>query len=108
MGPELVLVDMGRKSVILGSYDVELPIEIKFCSHSAYRIICSIHAQKTTVVPPHLVLPICIHHFHQILENQDYLFEPEDVNFGVYAHMVNSETSTVLVQNDSHNSLYIP
>lgn len=108
MGPELVVVDMGRKRVILGSCDVEVSIEIKFRSHSAHGVIRPILAQKTTVVPPHSASPICIHHLHQIPADRDYLFEPGDVNFGVYTHMVNSETSTVLVQNDSHNSLHIP
>lgn len=108
MGPELVVVDIGRKRVILGSCDVEVPIEIKFHFHSAHGVIRPIHAQKTTVVPPHLALPVCIYHLHQIPADRDYLIEPGNVNFGVYAHMVNSETSTVLVQNDSHNSLHVP
>lgn len=108
MGPELVVVDMGWERVILGSCDVEVPIEIKFRSHSAHGVIRPIHAQKTTVVPPHSAIPVCIHHLHQIPADRDYLFKPGDVNSGVYAHMVNSETSTVLVQNDSHNLLHIP
>ena len=32
MGPELVVVDIGQKKVILGSCNVEVPIEIKFRS----------------------------------------------------------------------------
>lgn len=108
IGSELVVVNMGRKRVIVGSCNIEVPIEIKFCSHSAPGITRPVHAQKTTVVPPHSALPVCIHHLHQIPANRDYLFESENVNFGVYAHMVNSETSTVEVQNESYNSLHIP
>ena len=97
MGPELVVVDMGQKRVILGSCNVEVLIKIKFRLQSANGVKCLVYAQKTTVLPPHLTLPIYIHHFHHVPKDRDYLFESGDVNFGVYAHMVNSQTSTVRV-----------
>lgn len=90
MGSELVIVNMGRKRVILESCNIEVPIEIKFCSQSAHKITCLIYAQKITVVPSHLALPICIHYINQILIDCNYLFELRDVNFSIYTHIVNS------------------
>lgn len=107
MGPELVTVDMGQKKVIRGSCNVEIPIEIKTRSRSAQGIQRPIHAQKTTVIPGHCVLPVYIHHLYQVPKDRDYLLEPGEVNFGLYAHMVNSETSNVLVQNNSSYPLRI-
>ena len=42
-----------------------------------------VHAQKTTIIPAHSVLPIYMHHLHQVPKDRDYLFEPGEVNFGL-------------------------
>lgn len=94
-------VNMGQKKVILGSCNVEIPIDIKIRPRSAQGIRRLIHAQKTTIIPAHSALPVYIHHPHQPPQDRDYLFAPEEVNFDLYAHMVNSKTSTVLTNQDS-------
>ena len=76
MRPELVVVDMGQKRDILRSCNMEVFIEIKFLLQSAHGVKRPIHTQKTTVVPQHSVLPICIHHLYQVPKDPDSLSEP--------------------------------
>lgn len=97
METELIIVNMGQKRVILGNCNIKVTIEIKFCFYSAYGITWPIYGQKTTVVPLHLVSSVYIYNFYQILADQYYLFEPGDLNFDVYAYIMNSEISTVRV-----------
>ena len=66
MGPKLVIFDIGRKRVILGSCNIEVSIKIKFRSYSTHGVTRLVYTQKTTVVLPHMALPVNIHHYHGI------------------------------------------
>lgn len=65
IGAQLVIVDIEQKKVILESYNVKVPIEIKFCFDSANVITRLLNVRKTNFIPPHLIL-LDINHFHRI------------------------------------------
>lgn len=83
IGPKLLVVDMKQKRVILGSYDVEVFIKIKFCSDFDHGITYRVHVQKTTLISSHSISPVCLHYFDKIWADQNNLFVYGDVYFGV-------------------------
>lgn len=107
LGPEQFSIDLGRKEATIGSCDVIIPINIGSRSTTP-AVQRSVHLRKTTTVPPHSVMPVPIHRLGDVPKDRDYMFEPDDVNFSLYAHLVDSDTSSILVRNNTGKSLHIP
>ena len=84
-----------------------VPIDVG-TRHGSPGVHKTVHITKTTVIPPHSTQPVPIHHFGDMPKDRDYLFEPADVNFGLYAHLINADTSAVVAHNDSDKSIHIP
>ena len=109
LGPEKIAIDLGKREAFIGSCNVTVPIDIGSRSTASVNAIHkAVHIKKTMIIPPHTVSPVTIHHLGDIPKDRDYLFEPDDVNFSLYAHLMDAETSSVLVRNDTHKSLKIP
>ena len=106
LGPEQITIDLGKKEAIIGSCGVNVPIDIGSRNNTP-AIVRAVHIRKTTQVPPHSALAVPIHHL-DIPKDRDYLFEPDDVNFSLYAHLMDADTSSVLVRNDTEKTVHIP
>ena len=63
--------------------------------------------RKSIVVPPHTEMAIPVHNFC-LPESRDFLFEPEDSELAMYAHLIESPTSSVLIRNDRNLPIKIP
>ena len=106
LGPEQISIDLGKKEAHIGSCGVTIPIDIgsRNTTPAVQRVV---HLRKTTMIPPHSILSVPIRCLG-VPKDRDYIFEPDDVNFSLYAHLVNSETSFIPVRNDTDKSLRIP
>lgn len=104
--PECFVIDLDKKEALIGSCQVTIPIDIG-SRNSAPAVQRAVHIRKTTLIPPHSVLPVVIHHLGDVPKDRDYLFEPDDVNFSIYAHLMDTETGSVLVRNDTAKAVEI-
>lgn len=108
LGPEEVILDLGLGKAYLGSCKVSIPILVKSRSNSPNGIQRPVHIQKTTIIPPRSIQAVPIHHIQHVPTNREYLFEPDNVNFAIYAHLISTDTSSILVRNNENTTLTIP
>lgn len=104
LGPEKVSINLSKGEAHIGSCDVTIALSIKGRATPIHK---PIHLKKSTIVPAHTVIPVPIHHL-SIPSDRDFMFEPGEVNFSLYAHMMNSATEAVLVRNDEDRPIRIP
>lgn len=105
LGPEEVVLDLGKKKAFIGSCKVTIPIQVK--AWSGKSVQRPVHILKTTIVPPLSTLAVPIHQLVTMPVGQDFLFEPDDINISLYAHMVDTNTAAVIVQNDTSQAIRI-
>ena len=106
MGPEKFKIDFEKDEAQIGSCEVTIPVNIKSRT-TPTAINKPVHLKKSTIIPPHTVLPVPIHSLSAMPSDRDYLFEPDDVHFSIYAHMINSDTEAILVRNDEDRPIKI-
>ena len=102
---EGIVVDPVKKKTFITSTDAAVPVEVRSPKASIQR---PVHIRKTTVVPPRSEIAVPIHHA-VLPTTRDFLFEPaDDVNFTLYAHLVDTSTSAVIIRNDRDQPIQIP
>ena len=89
-------------TVYIESCEIIISIFIKnrFTSQSA-----TIHFIKTRIISSHTKISISIHKIS--LSERDYFFEPVEINFSIYSHVVDTAISVVLVRNNNVESIKI-
>lgn len=104
IGPEKIDISIPSKTAYIGSCGVTAPLEVR-----TPRVIVQtpVHARKTTIVPPltEVTLPV---HYTTIPADRDFLFEPEELNLSLYAHLVDSKSKHTIIRNESDNAVHIP
>ena len=103
--PEGFKIDLERNKAFISSCGVTIPINVQSRSIPIHK---PIHLKKSTVIPPHSITPVQVHSLAAMPSDRDFLFEPDDVNFSLYAHIVNFETEAILVRNDEPKAITIP
>lgn len=103
LGPEAIDILASSATAHIGSCGVTIPIAIK--SRSSFQTR-PVHATKTVVLPPHSEIQVPVHSIES-LPDRDYLFEPAEVNFSIYAHLLNPSTKAIIARNDSDKPIKI-
>ena len=104
LGSEKVKIDLEKDETHLGSCQVTILLSIKNKSMLIHK---PIYLKKPIVISFHTVLLVPIHSFSAIPLDRDYIFKPNEKNFSLYTHMINSETRIVLVKNNEDRSIKI-
>ena len=94
LSSELIDVLTSKSSTYIESYDVIISIRMQI---RASRMQ-SIHITKTIVVSSQIEFAVSIHNI--VIFNYDYIFEPDEINFSIYAHVVNANIKVILIKND--------
>ena len=102
--PEKIDISIPNKTAYIGNCNVTTPLEIRT---SRIIVQISVHARKITVVPPYTKVILSIH-YTTILNDRDFLFESEELNLSLYAHLINSNSKHILVRNESNKTVHIP
>ena len=103
--PEQFVLDLKKGVAVIGSCSVTIPIASKRHAKAAInRVVC---LKETMTIPPRSQLRARIHHLN-LPEGRDFLFEPADLNFGLYAHVLGSETKGILLRNDEEKAVRVP
>ena len=105
--PESVVLDLAKKQALIDSCGVTIVLDVRSrASHAQQR---SIHVKKIIVLSPRSQMTILIHHLAgELLVSRDFLFESDESNLILYAHIVDVDTKAVLTINDSNNAVKIP
>ena len=105
IGSEGIVIDPVKKQAFITSTGATIPIEVRSPKNNIQR---PVHIRKTTIVPPHTEVAVPINGT-SLPKTRDFLFEPaDDVNFTLYAHLVDASTSAVIVRNDHSQPIQIP
>ena len=95
---EKFVFDLKKKIITIKNCEVIVFIIITRHSKMMNKIICS---KKIVIIFSHLQLQIKIYHF-DFSQNKKFLFESKKMNFDLYAHVIEIETSDILIQNDEN------
>lgn len=104
MSPESFIIDIKKRSVLIGSCGVTVSIDARQRGQFLTRKLLS---SQETVVPPRseamvLLVPLPLPNDH------DFLFYPAtQANLTLFTHLVDHETSKVLVRNDSSQTIWV-
>lgn len=105
LGLEQISIMIPTKTAHIGNCYVTVPIDIKTRSAAQAR---SIHSKKVTLVPPLSEIEIPVHNFAS-LPDRDYLFESAETrNLSLYAHIIGTDTKTVIARNNCDTDIRIP
>ena len=68
-------------------------------------VIQSIYIKKFIIIFSHIQLTISIHYIN--LLNQNFFFEPDQLNLTLYTHFINSSLYIILIKNNSNQHIKI-
>ena len=97
---ELIDVSIFKKSIYIESCDVTIFIRIQTKAR-----VTSMHTIKSVIVSSQTKLTIFIHNI--VVSNCDYIFELENTNFAIYAHVVDANIKIILIKNDFNSIVKI-
>ena len=104
LDPKDVVINPVKRQAFIISTEATIPVDIRSSKASIQR---PVHIRKTTVISSQSEVAISIHHA-SLPASRDFLFEPaDDINLTLYAHLVNTSTSAILVRNDRDQAIQI-
>ena len=100
---EKIVVNLADDTAHIDNCDVIVVVNVK-----TSRIIMqiSIHARKIVIVFSQSEIAISVH-YTIIFSDRNFLFELEELNLTLYAHLVNAETRSIIVRNDEDKTVHL-
>ena len=92
---ELIDVSISKESIYIKSCDVTIFIRIQTKAR-----LTSMYIIKSIIVSSQTKLTVFIHNI--VFSNCNYIFEFENANFAIYAHVVNVNIKIILIKNNSN------
>ena len=96
-------VSISNKSVYIDNCEIIVSFEVRT---SRVIIQISIHARKITMIFSHSELIFSMHYI-TVSFDRDYLFESDEFNFSLYAHLVDSIFKHIVVRNENNQVVHI-
>ena len=104
LSSEMIDISNSTESIYIDSCDVIISIITKTDIRSQFK---SIHALKAFMISSKSKCLISVHNIIS-LSNRNFLFEPwKTTNLSIYAHILDSETSSILVRNDQNRAIMV-
>ena len=95
---EKIDVNISNKSIYIDSCEIIVTLEIRT---SRVIVQTSVHARKITVISSHSELIFSMH-YTIVSFDRDYLFESNELNLSLYAHLINSIFKHIVVCNEDN------
>ena len=103
---ENIVIDSTNKKVYIDNCDVIVSIEIR--SRDAQTQQRFIHARKTITLSSRNQLIISVHQLNdELFDDRDFFFESNDIDFILYAHLIDFFIKTILIFNDTNQIIKI-
>lgn len=100
---ERITIDVAWKFAYIKSYDIIMKIEIKTTRTIVYE---RVHSRKTIDVSLRSKMTISIHYI-VISIDRNFLFESNNTNLSLYAHIINVKITSILIKNDNDKTIYV-
>ena len=101
---ENIMINSVKKQTFIINTDVIISIKVKSSKNNIQRFV---HIRKTIVISLYIEIVVFINDIN-LSKIRDFLFESvDDVNFTLYAHLVNAFTFVVIIRNDHAQSIQI-
>ena len=100
---ERFVFDFKKRIATIKNCEIIVFIIIKRHSKAMNKIIC---LKKIVIISSHSQLRVRIHHF-DFSQNREFLFESKKMNFDLYAHVIEIETSDILIRNDENKIIKV-
>jgi RNase H-like domain found in reverse transcriptase/Reverse transcriptase (RNA-dependent DNA polymerase)/Integrase zinc binding domain len=105
--PQGITVDLTKlRAYIASCQNAEFVIRAR--AKPKHKLARPVHSLTHLVLPPHSEARIPIKVKSALPSDRDYIFEPSQLNFALYAHAVDSEFSFVHAQNQTNKPVTIP
>ena len=95
---EKIDVSISNKSAYIDSCEIIASFEVRI---SRVIVQISVHARKITIIFSHNELIFSMHYITVSLD-RDYLFESNELNLSLYAHLINSIFKHIVVRNEDN------
>lgn len=103
MLPERVSVDLGAKTLSIGTCGVTIPAHLR-PRPGTYRTGQSVHIRGSIVIPPKSMNWVDVHQFPKL--GRDFFFLPDEHDFlSMYTHVVDEKTHKLLVKNNNAHAV---
>ena len=96
-------VSISNKSIYIDNYEVIVSFEVRT---SRVIVQTSVHARKITVISSHSELILSVH-YTTVSFDRDYLFESDELNFSLYAHLIDFNFKHIVVRNENNHAVHI-
>ena len=101
---ENFVIDMIKRHAIIDNIDIIISLKIRFFKLTIQRFV---HFKKITIISSHVEMIVVVHHV-ELSITRDFLFESNDnLNFILYAHLVDASIKSIVVRNDKEFSVMI-
>ncbi len=100
---DIFIDDVNNKATIVNC-DMIILIEIR--TFFKNMITKALHVRFITIISSHSMIIISIHHTN-LSSNRDFLFESEELNVFIYAHIIDTFINAIITKNDSNRSVKI-
>lgn len=106
LGPQQVTIDLEKIETHIVSCDVTISIDIG-SRNKISAVQQAVYIRQTTVLPFHSIKKIPIHYLDDVSKNKNHLFELDDIDFSLYVHLMDVDTSAILIWNYTSKTLQI-
>lgn len=100
---EQFVLDLSKKTAFINSYSYSFDLNIAI---PCVSIQCLIHTKTKAIILSHTTQIIPIHYL-DIFCFRDFLFQPNNVNFTLFAHFVDAEVMGLSVENNTDKLIHI-
>lgn len=108
IGPEEIIIDVSKRTARIGSCKTTVDITARQRRQAGQFVRRGVYANAHTVIPSNSELLLRTGELN-LPEDRDFLFEPiGDVHFTMYAHIVDSSMTGVLVRNETNRDVQVP
>ena len=105
IGPEKIVLDISQGTAQIGSCGITANMTSRQRRPYQKRVI---HAHKALTVAPRANIMVSVT-TSKALPDRDYIFEPlQQHNLTLFAHLVDSHISSILVKNETDQTVHIP
>lgn len=97
LSPKKVKIDLENSETCIKNCEITISLGITNGSTSIHK---TIYFKKSMIISPHTVVFVPIYNLSVIPSDCKYVFEPDEINFSFYVHIIISDTRAVLARND--------
>ena len=103
LSPKLIDISASTNSAYIESCGITVSIRLRSRFSSQVKFV---HITRTIIISSQTEIAVPVHIIS--MPDRDYIFEPDQINFAIYAHIVNIDIKVILIRNNTYTPVKIP